>query len=324
VDVICHSAAHVNYIEPYATHRPANVIGVREILRLACRGTAKPTHYVSTLGVFGPVGYLAGVTDIDENFDINLSEESLQLDMGYSMSKWVAEKLVFSAKERGLPVSVYRPGFIMGDSRSGVTNVDDFVCRLIAGCVELGCYPDLPAQRKEFAPVDYVCNAIVHLLQEPSTLGQVFHLAPPHVEQSVEFVEFFEMIAGFGYPLKRLPYAAWKDELCERLRGKDQNPLLPLLTVLSEKVYRGGLTRWELHEKMPRFHCHNTSAALRGTSIACQPMDRQLLATYLKFLVRRGILPPPETSTVFLSQPHEQRPGRLADKAPVFISEPAQ
>jgi thioester reductase-like protein len=313
--VIYHNAAHVSYIEPYALHRPTNVIGTREVLRLACRGAAKPMHYVSTIGLFGPVGYLAGVTDIDENTDIDLSEESLQMDMGYSMSKWVAEKLVFSAKERGLPVSVYRPGFIMGDSRTGVTNVDDFMSRLIAGCVEMGCYPDLPAQRKEFVPVDYVSDAIVYLSQQQSAFGHVFHLTPPHVEQSVDFVEFFEMLAGYGYRLKRLPYAVWKDALCEHVRKKEQSALLPLFGVLTEKVYRGALTRWELHEKMPRFHCHNTNAALQGTSITCHLMDRRLLATYLGFLTRRGLLPAPEPRPVLQSNADERKPSRQAASA---------
>lgn len=318
IDVIYHNAAHVSYIEPYALHRPANVIGTREVLRLACRGMAKPVHYVSTIGLFGPVGYLAGVADIDESYDIDLSEEHLQMDMGYSMSKWVAEKLVFSAKERGLPVSIYRPGFIMGDSRTGVTNPDDFMSRLVAGCVEMGCYPDLPAQRKEFVPVDYVSDAIVHLSRQPSALGQVYHLVPPHAEQSVEFVGFFEMLAAFGYRLKRVPYTAWKEALCEHVRNKEQSALLPLLGVLTEKIYRGALTRWELHEKMPRFHCHNTSAGLQGTAITCHPMDRQLLTTYLGFLTRRSLLPAPEPQPIFQTSMRERTTRRLAASAAGF------
>jgi amino acid adenylation domain-containing protein/thioester reductase-like protein len=306
IDVIYHNAAHVSYIEPYSMHRPANVIGTREVLRLACRRAAKPVHYVSTIGLFGPVGYLAGVTDIDEGSDIDLSEESLQMDMGYSMSKWVAEKLVFIAKERGLPVSVYRPGFIMGDSGAGVTNVDDFMSRLIVGCVEMGCYPDLPSQRKEFVPVDYVSDAIVYLSRRPSALGKTFHLVPPNADQSVDFVEFFEMIKSFGYQLKRLPYAVWKDALCKHVQGKERNPLLPLVAMLTEKIYRGALTRWELHEKMPRFHCHNTNAALKGSSVVCRSMDRQLLATYLGYLIRRELLPTPETPAPFQANTQER------------------
>ena len=48
------------------------------------------------------------------------------LTMGYSQSKWVAERLVKIAASRGLPVSIYRPGTITGDSRTGISNLDDF------------------------------------------------------------------------------------------------------------------------------------------------------------------------------------------------------
>ena len=118
---------------PYALHKAANVDGTLEILRLACKTRPTPLHYVSSIGIFGPVGFFTGVQDVYEDTDIDLSERYLQLEMGYSMSKWVAEKLVFQARDLGLPVALYRPGFIMGDSRTGATNPDDFMSRLIAG-----------------------------------------------------------------------------------------------------------------------------------------------------------------------------------------------
>jgi thioester reductase-like protein len=193
--------------------------------------------------------------------------------------------------------------------------VDDFMSRLIVGCVEMGCYPNLPAQRKEFVPVDYVSDAIVHLSRQPLALGQVFHLVPPHADQSVGFLEFFEMIETFGYKLKRLPYAEWIDALCKHVQGNEKNALLPLVAMLTEKIYRGSLTRWELHEKMPRFHCHNTNAALKGTSIACHLMDRRLLTTYLGFLVRRGLQTPPESPAAFQANALERQPLRMAANA---------
>jgi thioester reductase-like protein len=215
--------------------------------------------------------------------------------MGYSMSKWVAEKLVFSARERGVPISIYRPGFIMGDSCTGVTNVDDFMSRLIIGCVERGGYPDLPGQRKEFVPVDYVSDAIIYLSRQPTALGQIFHLTPPHANQSMGLVEFFEMLGSFGYRLNRQSYAEWKEALCEYVKDKEHSVLLPLVSMLTEKIYQSTLTRWELYEKMPQFHCDSTNAVLEGTSIPCRLMDRSLLATYLGFLIRRGLLPAPPT-----------------------------
>jgi len=50
-------------------------------------------------------------------------------DIGYVQSKWVAEKLV-TARER-VPVSIYRLGRMSGHSKTGVSNTDDFMHRVL-------------------------------------------------------------------------------------------------------------------------------------------------------------------------------------------------
>jgi thioester reductase-like protein len=52
----------VNSILPYSVLRGANVIGTRDILRLAMTSKLKPVHYVSTLSALeglrmGAIGY---------------------------------------------------------------------------------------------------------------------------------------------------------------------------------------------------------------------------------------------------------------------------
>lgn len=56
----------------------------------------------------------------------------------------------------GFPVAIYRPGFITGSTTTGLSNPDDFINRLMTSCLQMGCYPVLPAQRKEFITIDYV------------------------------------------------------------------------------------------------------------------------------------------------------------------------
>lgn len=63
------------------------------------------------------------------------------LTVGYAQSKWVAEQLVRLAGGRGVPVSIFRPGYIIGHSETGVTNVDDYLVRLVKGCIQLGRAP---------------------------------------------------------------------------------------------------------------------------------------------------------------------------------------
>jgi thioester reductase-like protein len=303
IDAIYHSGAEVNYIKPYASHKAANVLGTQEILRLACRRRTKPVHHISTIGIIGHVGYFTGARTVRESDDLDRWADYLHTDMGYSQSKWVAEKLVWNAHSRGVPVTVFRPGFIMGHSETGVAHVTDFVSRMIKGCVEMRCAPDLPAQSKELVTVDYVSQAIVRLSCRPGSLGKAFHLVPPPSHR-LDLNGFFDLLGARGYPLVRLPYAEWCEELLTRIRRAGDNPFLPLLPMLTEKVH-GDLTRWELYAQMPACDCQNTIDGLAGTAIACPPMDTRLLNTLLAYYLRSGHLraPAPAESGVRRAAP---------------------
>ncbi|MBZ5712804.1 amino acid adenylation domain-containing protein [Nannocystis pusilla] len=291
VDAVIHSGAQVNYVQPYAAHRASNVGGTLEVVRFAATGRAKPLHHVSSVGVFGPSGFFGGKRVVYENDALDDHLEYLGLDIGYSASKWVAEKVVWAAGELGLPVAVYRPGFIMGDSRTGAGNADDFVGRSVRGAIQIGAYPDLPRQRKEFVPVDFVSRAILHIAGSADNHGRAFHLVPPDPQQSPDLNEFFALISEFGYRLKQWSYAQWVDRTIQDARERD-NPLCSLLPMLFERVYRDELTRWELYEDMPAYDTSNTNAALAGSGIRFVAMDRTLVARYLRYWIAAGQLPP--------------------------------
>ncbi|MCY1056633.1 amino acid adenylation domain-containing protein [Nannocystis sp. SCPEA4] len=290
VDAVIHSGAQVNYIQPYAAHRATNVGGTVEVVRFAATGRPKPLHHVSSVGVFGPSGFFGGKRVVRENDSLDDHLECLGLDIGYSASKWVAEKMVWAAAELGLPVAVYRPGFIMGDSRTGAGNADDFVGRSVRGAIQIGAYPDLPRQRKEFVPVDFVSRAILHIAGSADNHGRAFHLVPPDPQQSPDLNEFFALICEFGYRLKQWTYAQWVERVIQDSRERD-NPLCSLLPMLFERVYRDELTRWELYEDMPTYDTSNTNAALAGSGIRFVAMDRTLVARYLRYWIATGQLP---------------------------------
>lgn len=289
-DVIFHLAAHVNYIQPYQAHHAVNIEGTLNILRLATRGKAKPLHYVSTIAVYGPAGLLNSVSRIFESDDIKTYLEGMKYDSGYSQSKWVAEQLVWEAKRRGVPLSVYRPGFIMGDSINGIGNPKDFVFRLIRGCIAVGAYPCLPRQRKEFIPVDYVSAVLLTIAKNKNNLGQAYHLVPPDHTQSIDLDQFFELICESGYQLEKMAYSEWIAKLDADPRLYD-NPLMPLLPMLSEKVYRNQ-TRWEVYENMPAYDATNTQIALAAShsQLKFTPMGKAQLQLHLDFLKINGLL----------------------------------
>ena len=94
----------------------------------------KRLHYISSLSVFGASTETVG----SETAPLPPLAE---VHGGYSQSKWVSEKLCELAASRGVPVCVHRPGRIVGHSASGACNTDDFLFRMLKGCVQLECYP---------------------------------------------------------------------------------------------------------------------------------------------------------------------------------------
>ncbi|MDZ8065501.1 MAG: amino acid adenylation domain-containing protein [Nostoc sp. DedQUE08] len=293
IDAIYHSAAQVNFAKPYPAIKEPNVIGTQEVLRLACMGKIKPMHYISTVAVFGAINHFTGQKLVYEDDDIQLCKDYVALDLGYSQTKWVAENLVWVAKSRGIPVSIFRTGFLMGDSKTGIAHTKDaYVPRVIKGCIQLGSYPELIDQKEEMIPVDYASRAIVHLSKKQESLGKAFHIVPPP-DQNIPLIELFEVICSYGYQLKKLPYTQWKDELIASFRHSQENALHPLLSMMSEKVYQDSLTIMELYQNTVDYDYQNTLNGLADSAIVCPPMDVKLFDKYFLYFVSSGFLNSP-------------------------------
>ncbi|MBW4617803.1 MAG: amino acid adenylation domain-containing protein [Cyanosarcina radialis HA8281-LM2] len=279
IDAIYHNGAWVHHSSDYYTLKPANVLGTQEILRLACQTKTKPLHFISTISVF----------DSDRSDELTLIKETDSLgdrppnSNGYVQSKWVAEKLVNTARERGLPVSIYRPGRISGHSQTGVFNPNDLLYRLIIGCIQLGSIAK-DDESLELAPVDYVSRAIVHLSKQPESLGKAFHLVNHHPLLSSSI---FKSIRSFGYSIKEVSDEQWHSELIEIAQHSPEHPLYPLVPFFSigegEAASNSGAIA---------FDCQNAIAGLTGTSIVCPPIDEQILHTYFSYLIQSGVLTP--------------------------------
>jgi thioester reductase-like protein len=279
VDAVYHSGASVNWVYPYNALKSTNVFGTQEVLRLAARDGVKPVHFISTLGVFPLVGR-SGVEVVREDDDLT---HGGSLYNGYTQTKWVAEKLVEIARARGLPVCVYRPSLITGDSRTGAWNNDDVTCKMIKTWVGLGTAPKVDT-KMNMVPVDYVSRAIVRLSLREESLGKRFHLANPH---PVSVNDLIAWIEAFGYPLKRVPYDKWRADLINPTRALRHDALSSVAPLLSMSAAADGPA---LVGKVPEFDCRNTTEALSGTEISCPQVDGELMENYLVYLVGRGFL----------------------------------
>ena len=281
VDVIYHVGAMVNFVKPYSALAATNIQGTYEILRLASQGKLKPVNHVSTVGVFGATAYFTGLPTVYEDDDLGISRDFLCWDDGYAQTKWTAEKLISAARAQGIPITVFRPGFIMGHSQTGATNTQDFLSRAVKGCLQMGSYPDLVNFKNQIVTVDYASQAIVYLSQQSDLLGQSFHLTPWSAAHDPAWNDIFEWINDRGYALVKKTYRDWQTELTHQSKASQSNALYPLLPFLSEKIYKKELTILELYENTSAFDCQNTINGLRGTNIRCPVVDADLIYTYL-------------------------------------------
>jgi thioester reductase-like protein len=259
-------------------------LGTEAVLRLACEHHTKPVHFISTTSVFSSIGK-TGTLTIWESDRPTLETAPTN---GYAQTKWVSEQLILSARDRALPVTIHRPGRISGHSQTGVFNENDLLYRLIIGCIELGSAPEGEMQI-DFAPVDYVSQAIVHLSQQPQSWNQAFHLVNPHPLAADGLIH---KIHSLGYPLQRLPYDEWRSQLLQIAQDQPEHPLYPLIPTFPPQ------TESDSHTAALHFDCRNTVAGLANTSIHCPPVSDALLETYFTYLIQNGSLVSPDLGAV--------------------------
>lgn len=169
---ILHSAASVSFAQPLEEARQINVSGTARMLEFAelCReaGGIRRFAHVSTAYVAGDHAGTFGEDDLELGQEFRNS---------YERSKFEAERLVREHADR-LPVQIFRPSIIVGESDSGWTATFNVLYPPLRA-FEAGAYPVLPARPStpvDVVPVDYVADAIFELVQQPAGRGEVHHL----------------------------------------------------------------------------------------------------------------------------------------------------
>ena len=173
IDVIYHAAASRPIAAPLENLRQTNVFGTKQLLRLAQSvqeaGELERFNYISN-------AYIAGKrTGIIYEQELDTQQAFIN---HFQQSKWEAEVLVAQLKKE-LPITIFRPGIIMGDSKTGKTSVfnDLYLAIKLLSKGKLPAIPHHPKSGLEIVPVDYVCDAIVYLSSlEKEVIGATFHL----------------------------------------------------------------------------------------------------------------------------------------------------
>jgi len=198
---VIHTAADLRLNAPLEELRKTNWEGTINILKLGREidenhGLERFSH-ISTAYVAGGRKGL-------------IKEESLTGEAGflsnYEKSKYESE---LEVKNSHLPVSIFRPGMLVGDSKTGYIKTFNTIyvpLRLyLSGKQRL--IPIKPSEKINLIPVDYVADAVTSLTFDPEAEGLTFHLtAPQELLPTVkELIKFLKVWAqeNLNYNLPR-------------------------------------------------------------------------------------------------------------------------
>lgn len=207
--LVVHCAAKVGDWGPVDEYRSINVRGLEHLLNaVESAGSLRHFVHVSSLGVY-------------EGRDHHGTDESVEPSMtgldGYTLTKVESEKLVLRhVREKNLPATVVRPGFIYGPRDRTV--LPRLLARLKAGQVK---YFGSGEQLMNNTFVGNLVDVIFDVLDKPQTVGEVFNVTDGGLVSKRDFISTVATLAGYEVPRAAVPLG-----------------LARLLTALSEKIYR--------------------------------------------------------------------------------------
>ena len=240
--LVIHAGAVVNHVLPYRRLRAANCDSVSEIVKIAkgCHRRGLAVLYVSTIDA-------AGSGEQDEGGFASAAE--LEGEGGYVQSKWVAERQLLEAAKAGIcRLAVVRPGLLSSDTRTGSTNVSDWLSRFLWAAMDAGGFTGVPDQGLKFGgapetlhltPVDHAAAMVCGLLDlegflahtaagqspTPVTAVNTYHMPSTVVMTTRQFkMQFAAAATHEGRPMRVLEPTEWIRYL-EQL--DPANPILP-------------------------------------------------------------------------------------------------
>ncbi len=287
LDTIYHNGASVNHLYPYERLRAANVSSAKEILKLAATIRPKRIHYISSL--IAAAGRDTHKSFLEQFVGPNLPE--ILQGYGYGQTKWVSEKLLVEAAQRGFDVRIFRPGFISGRSDTGAWPVSqDHLLRMIKGCIQMGSAHDLDFPL-DMTPVDFLSEAIVKMSLCDGIPGDVFNLSNPH---TFTWNELIRWITGYGYSMTVISMDAWRKKYLPQINK--ENALFPLLPFYKDDAHVHRLEWSIFNANEGNIERNNTLSTLEALNMAYPPVDAELWRRYFQFFEQNGFIPAPQAS----------------------------
>jgi thioester reductase-like protein len=237
------------------------VSGTRNVLELASEAQRlrRMCHW-STAAVSGKRKGVVLEEELDEGQGFHNQYEELQFE---------AERLARQAQHT-LPLTVFRPGIIVGDSKTGEIDRFDgpyYLILLIAGNA-LNVHLPLPGRGTapmHLVPIDYVIAAAHALSRDERAAGRTFHLTDSN---PLPARRIYELVATYSH--KKSPRGFIPAGLTRTL----------LKTPGLDRLARAPLAFLDSFDHQVFYNSRHTLALLEGSGISCPAVD-----TYLENLV---------------------------------------
>ena len=270
IDTVFHNGAILNFIYPYNRLKDTNVYGTVESIRFASINKSKYYNYVSSYSVFDNPKYFG-----ERILEDNKLEDCRGYFLSYSETKWVSEKIIGIARERGLKAAIHRPGEITGANDTGIWKYSDSVTRTIKSIMDSKLYVNVDL-KFHMTQVDYIAKAMVAIAKQGSSYGRAFNLLNPI---SITLSQLGEMIGTCGYETTAIGYEEWRENL---FKSGNEHPLKLLESLFRVEKEPGEDLTSRYGERAAILDTSNTVKALEGTGIVCEPMNIDLIRKYIK------------------------------------------
>ncbi|SCZ46026.1 MULTISPECIES: non-ribosomal peptide synthetase [unclassified Pseudomonas] len=202
---LVHNAAHVNHVLDYESLARDNVEPIFECLRL-CEGRSKKIfNFVSTLSA-------SSALDADGQVLEQPAAETppIYIKNGYNLSKWVGERILQRARDRGVWVNLFRPGNISFNSLTGVCQPHkNRLMLMLKGSIQLGQVPDL-SLNFDLMPVDFLARFIAFHASRYQPTHAVFNL---HNPQPLSWDAYVASFRDSGREFSLVSVAEWQRQL---------------------------------------------------------------------------------------------------------------
>ncbi len=270
IDALFHLAAVYDLKADEETQIQANVEGTRNVVEFAKAIDAKHLHHVSSIAA---AGLYEGV------FREDMFDEAENLDHPYFNTKHESEKIV--RKESKVPWTVYRPGFVVGDSKTGEMDKIDgpyYFFKLIQRMRQLlpPWFPSvgLEGGRLNIVPVDFVVACIDHIAHSKADLkGKCFQLVDPMGHRVGDVLDIFNK-AAHAPKMNLFVNAALLGFIPKSVK-KGLMALAPVRRIRGAVMKDLGLPEdiLEFINWPTRYDRRDLDAALKGSGIECPKLE---------------------------------------------------